>query len=103
MDKFLAAVIMIVILLIIIVTGSSGNLDYVKDRAEETLNEHGFDVVGYEGYKWGFGGYNNYGGARVWYTIKKQSDNGITYNAALQRWGDEIHLYNLKAVDAIKP
>ncbi|MBL4574460.1 MAG: hypothetical protein JKY86_15505 [Gammaproteobacteria bacterium] len=103
MDKFLATVITIIILLIIILTGTSGNLDHVKEGAEESFSKHGFDVIGYEGYQWGMGGYNSYGGAYVWYTIRRQSDNGITYNAALQRWGDELHMYKLTAIDAIKP
>jgi len=42
-----------------------------------------------------------YGRAYVWYTLKHIPDNGLPYAAALQRWGDEYHIYNLSAKDAI--
>jgi hypothetical protein len=45
----------------------------------------------------------HYGGACVFYTLKKIPDNGILYEGCLQRWGDELHLYELQAVDAINP
>jgi len=79
-------------------------LDYVKARAEHVWNENGFEVVGYQGYEWKYLGFGStYGGACVWYTIKKTSDDKITYEGCLYRWGDEIHIYNLQAIDAIKP
>lgn len=79
------------------------NLDDVKDNAEARFDSLGFDIVGYDGFQWGFG-VGDYGGARVWYILKKKNDNsGITYGGALQRWGDEYHFYNLKAYDAIRP
>lgn len=84
---------------------SSGNLDYVKARAEMTWNANGFETVGYQGYQWGKWGIfgSTYGGAAVWYRLKNIPDNGIIYEGALQRWGNEIHIYNLEAIDAIKP
>lgn len=84
---------------------SSGNLDYVKSRAEERWNKQGFQVVDYEGYQWGELGIFGlpYGGAYVWYRLKKIPDNGITYSGYLQRWGNEIHVYGPKAIDAIRP
>jgi len=81
---------------------SAGNLDSVKDNAEETFNDNGFTITGYQGYEWGLWGFNDYGGARVWYTLEKK-ENGIVYEASLWRWGDEYHLYALKAKDAIQP
>jgi len=81
---------------------SSGNLTETKNNAVSAFKNNGFDVVGYHGYQWGFLGFNDYGGAVVWYTVKKP-DSDITYEAALQRWGDEYHLYALSAIDAIKP
>lgn len=83
--------------------GSSANLNYVKDRAEGVWTEQGFDVVAYEGYQWGSGGWGTrYGGARVWYRLRKPGNN-ITYSGFLRRWGDEIHVYGPTAVDAIAP
>ena len=82
---------------------SAGNLEYIKDNAIETFDSRGFEVTGYEGYLWGLGGINSYGGAKVWYQLRKVQDNDIIYTAYLWRWGEEIHMYNLSAVDAIKP
>jgi hypothetical protein len=85
--------------------GSKKNLDYVKDRAEDRWSDLGFNVVGYDGYQWGYTWWlsPSHGGANVWYILEKSNGNGITYSGCLSRWGDEIHMYNLKAVDAIKP
>ena len=93
-----------ILLVMAILAGcSSGNLDYVKERAEQKWMKQGFSVVDYEGYEWGLWGFNEYGGARVWYRLKKNTDNGITYSGAIQRWGDELHVYGPVAHDAIKP
>jgi hypothetical protein len=93
------------ILATVLVFNSLGynNLDYVKEHSDETWNALGYKVVGYEGYQIGMQGFNEYGGARVWYVVHKLPDNGITYSGALWRWGDEIHVYRLSALDAIKP
>ena len=80
---------------------SMGNLDDVKENAEKTFAESGFEIVGYSGYQLGLNPWPGYGGAKVWYTIQK--NNGVTYEASLIKWGDEYHLYNLSAIDAIKP
>lgn len=83
---------------------SSGNLDDVKSHAEERWSELGYDVVGYDGFQWGLWGFNDYGGAEVWYLLEKKGvSNGITYGGYLQKWGDEYHMYALRAYDAIKP
>jgi hypothetical protein len=95
--------IFVLMLAALITACSSGNLDYVKERANKRFKDYGFDVVAYDGYKWGFWGFNSYGGADVWYRIKNIPDNGITYTAYLNRWGDEIHIYGPFAIDAIRP
>lgn len=84
---------------------SSNNKDYVKEHAEKTFKANGYQVVGYLGYQWGSWGLfgSTYGGANVWYTLKKIPDNGILYKGYLQRWGNEIHIYHTTAIDAIKP
>jgi hypothetical protein len=81
----------------------SGNKDYVEQHAAETWEAVGFEVVGYEGFEWGFWGFNSYGGAKVWHRLNKIPNNGISYTGFLQRWGDEIHVYGPTATDAIKP
>jgi hypothetical protein len=84
---------------------SSGNLEDIKEKAPEIWEQHGFSIVGYQGYQWGplgtFG--STYGGAEVWYTLKRVPDNGILYEGALGRWGTEYHIYRLSAKDAIRP
>jgi len=100
--KFISFIVAVLAIAAFLITGSPGNLDYVKEHAEERWESVGFEIIGYEGYQWGFWGYNTYGGAKVWYNLKK-SDNNIMYNGFLRRWGDEIHVYNLEALDAIRP
>ena len=65
---------------------SPGNLEYVKQHSEDRWKEYGMSPVAYEGFEWGFWGINSYGGAKVWYRLKKDPDNGITYTGYLQRW-----------------
>lgn len=101
--KWWAVITLIFSVLLVLAVGSPGNLEYVKEQAPEVLGELNYEIIGYEGYQWGFWGYNSYGGANVWYLLRSKSDNGIIYQGCLKRWGDEVHLYNLKAVDAIKP
>lgn len=83
----------------------ASNLDYVKERAADTWRSNGFEVHGYQGYTmWiTLGTKQQYGGAHVWYTLRRIPDNGVTYQGFLERWGDEVHVYNIKALDAIQP
>ena len=93
-----------VLILTFSIFGTS-NLDYVKQHSQEKWKAEGFDTVNYQGYEWGFRFIllPKYGGARVWYRLKKIPDNGITYAGYIQRWGDELHVYGPTACDAIKP
>jgi hypothetical protein len=81
------------------IVGSSVNLEYVKEHAEETAVNQRLKIIGYEGWQRGFKG------ARVWYHFERVPANGILYQGAFQKrpFSDEIHLYNFKAIDAIKP
>ena len=96
---------LVLVLMILMMVGCGyGNLDYVKDGASERWEQVGLSVIGYDGYEWQFVlPFTTYGGAAVWYKLRKTPDNGILYEGALQRWGNEIHIYNVKAIDAIKP
>lgn len=89
--------------LLLLLGCSSGNLDYVRQKAKEKWRLQGFEIIDYEGYQWGFWGFNSYGGAKVWHRLKKIPDNGITYSGNMQRWGNELHVYGPKALDAIMP
>lgn len=72
---------------------SSGNLEYVKEKAEHKWEKQGYKVLDYEGYEWGFWGLNNYGGAKVWYRLRRLDNLCLSYSGYLQRWGDELHVY----------
>jgi hypothetical protein len=66
---------------------------YIQERSEKYYEQRGFKVLGYQGYNmWAIG-------RCYWYTLEK---NGTTFESCLVRWGDEIHEYCLRAVDAIK-
>jgi hypothetical protein len=97
--------ILLLIICVICISGcfSSSNLDYVKNNASTVWKSVGYEVIGYDGFQWGFWiPFTLYGGAKVWYSLKRDN-NGIIYNGYLQSWGNEIHVYGPKAVDAIKP
>jgi hypothetical protein len=91
--------------LAVALTGCSpGNLEYVKERGPDRWPEVGFEVVGYSGYQWGPLGFGTpYGGACVWWELRKIPDNGITYSGCLKRWGDTLEVYGTRARDAIQP
>jgi hypothetical protein len=67
--------------------------EWVKSRAESYYKERGFSVVGYQGYNiWGTG-------RCYWYTLRQRE---TTYESCLLKWGDELHEYGLKAIDALR-
>jgi hypothetical protein len=83
---------------------SNSNLEYVKERGPARWKEVGFEPVGYQGHQWGKLGFGtSYGGARVWWELRKVPDNGITYSGFLVRWGDSLEVYGPTARDAIQP
>ena len=75
--------------------GCSRNVAEVKAHATEVFAQNGFEVVGCHGYQ-----LNPFSGGDVWFTLKK---GDITYQAALCNWFDEYHIYDLSAIDALKP
>lgn len=80
------------------------HVDYLKANAETEWKRIGFEVVGYNGYVLGHGLiFTDYGSARVYHTLKKIPDNGITYNGFVMKWGNDIRVYPPEAVDAIRP
>ena len=79
-----------------------GNVDYVKFYSDKVITDNGFINAGYQGYEWTPGlPFSSYGMGLVWYTVKRYENPNITYEMALMRWGNEIHIYNLKSIDAI--
>ena len=86
--------------LIYLAVGTTSNLDYVKERAEARWQQAGSQVVGYTGYQRSMTLTPEYGGAKVWYSLRgPQTD--VMYTGFLRRWGDEIHVYGPRAVNSI--
>lgn len=72
----------------------SDDYEWVNSRAAAYYKQRGFDVVGYQGYNmWATG-------RCYWYTTRRGE---ITYESCLLKWGNEVHEYSLRAIDAIKP
>jgi hypothetical protein len=99
--KFIMCVILLLLVFVFLplkLVCTADNASYVKERGPEVWRSVGFEPVGYEGYTFGLG-VGEYGGAKVWWTLKKVPDNGLTYSGYLQRWGSEIHVYNQKPIE----
>lgn len=79
-------------------SGCARNVPWVKEQASAAAVQLGYDIIGYEGYQW-----RPVCGGMVWYTLARRPDNGIIYHAGFVKWGNEVHIYNLAAVDAIRP
>lgn len=82
---------------------SPANVEESKAAAPATFKQLGFEIIGYEGYQWGKHVAPTYGGAWVWYTLKRVPDNGMTYTGAIQRWGDEYHNVYMRAYETGHP
>lgn len=94
--------ILIITLISLLLNCGYGNLDYVKQNAKPFLNESGFEILAYQGYEMGFVvPFTGYGGAYVWYNVKSHGDEKTIYQLALKRWGNEIHIYSMKAINAV--
>ena len=78
--------------------GGFRNVGTTKHAAKTTWINSGLEIVGYEGYQW-----NLISGGDVWYILQRTNDTSVTYNGRLSKWGNEFHIYNLKAIDAIRP
>lgn len=85
-------------LFVFVITGCARNVDEAKRCAPIAAKEMGFEITGYTGYNMNL----TYGGL-VWYNLRKIPDNGIMYEAAFSPWAGECHVYDLRAIDAIKP
>lgn len=91
---------LIVLAIAMLVGCSAKHVPAIKAAAPKVFQQAGFEIIGYEGFNYGSGG--QWGGC-VWYSLRRIPDNGILYDACIAKWGDEFHIYNLTAVDAIKP
>jgi len=72
------------------------NVEITKQNAQKTWAAAGYEVKGYEGYQW-----SPLGGGDVWYIVERKGKPDITYHGFLQKWGNEYHIYKLRAIDAL--
>lgn len=87
----------ILLVMAVVLPGCSAQyVDEIKENADDVWTRNGFEVVGYEGYVWT--GFGRWGGC-VWYIVKR---NTTTYHGCISKWGDEFHIYDLRAMDALK-
>ena len=68
----------------------------IKLAAPGVWERNGFQIVGYEGYQLTIFGRP---GGCVWYVVKREA---TSYHGCISRWGDEYHIYDLRALNAIK-
>lgn len=76
-------------------TGCTRSVDWVKERANQTWERAGYEIIGYEGYD----SWSPLAGGRVWYTVKSKETPGVVYSGYLEKWGDEVHVYGPKVVN----
>lgn len=74
-------------------------VDNIKEHATNTLANAGFKIVGYEGYQ--IGDMFQTPGGEVWYEMIKTNDNNVLYHCFISKWGNEYHIYSIKALNAI--
>jgi len=79
-----------------------GNKEYLQENGPAYLESQGFEIVTSEGFQIGLVvPFTEYGGAAVWYIVKRKDDPKTLYNLYLKRWGNEIHIYSIFALNAI--
>ena len=80
---------------------SAKHVPELKAAAPKVWADAGYEVVGYEGFEYGAPGAA--WGGKVWHIVRRKGDDRVTYHGFITKWGDEYHIYNLQAIDAIKP
>lgn len=81
---------------------SYSNLNELKSKSCDRWKSIGYECIGYEGYQWGLWYGGRYGGAHVWHSLRRDGAPGIIYSGYTSMWGDEIHIYGPRAIDALK-
>lgn len=77
------------------------HVDEIKSAAPRVWDAAGYEIEAYSGYQ--IGDAFQAPGGKVWYVVSRKGDSRITYKGFLTKWGDEYHIYNLTALDAIGP
>lgn len=82
------------ILICVSLTGCiSDDYQYVNSQSVNYYSSRGFKILGYQGYNMLLIG------RCYWYTLQREN---TIYESCLLKWGDEIHEYNLKAINALR-
>lgn len=71
----------------------SDDYEWVNSRSAAYYQQRGFSIVGYQGYDF------HPQGRCYWYTLERME---TVYESCLLRWGNEVHEYNLRALNAVK-
>ena len=102
MGKVFVSGVAIMLLVVLVCTPvvCGRNIDNVKANAKVTLENAGYEIVGYEGFQWAC---SPFAGGRVWYIVKRNTDTRVLYNCYLEWWFGEYHIYSIQAIDALKP
>lgn len=88
--------------LALVLSGCSAQyVEEIKRAAPKVWADAGYEIIGYEGYQYSLPG-GTWGG-KVWYIVRRKGDDRVTYHGFISKWGNEYHIYNLAAIDAIKP
>jgi hypothetical protein len=71
----------------------------IRDNAPATFRQAGFQIIGYRGYMT-----TPFSGGNAWFTLRRiGGDTTITYTASVEKWYSQYHIYDLRAIDAIRP
>jgi len=76
-----------------------GNVESIKANSAKAWSDAGFEVIGYEGYQ--IGDICGAPGGKVWHIVQRKGDPKTRYHGYVAKWGNEYHVYRLKAIDAI--
>ncbi len=100
---------LVIIILVSVVAGfglnlggcSYRNVAIIRAHAPAVWEAQGLEIIGDEGFT--IGNIFESPGGRVWYALRRKGNDQIRYSGFITKWGDEFHVYNLTAIDAIRP
>lgn len=88
--KTAAIVIVILAFLGYSIFGTEGNVEEIKRQAPLRIEDHKWDVLGYEGYE--RGSWMHHGG-KVWYHVAEKDNPNVRYRVYFTLWNGELHAY----------
>lgn len=92
MSKFITGLITVIIIFITFILygaiGTSTRVNEIKKRIPASMEERGWEILRYEGYR--LGSFGNHGG-KVWYHVRNKDNHEIQYRVMVTLWEDELH------------